>query len=185
MFSEHLKRIRIASKRTQGDLAAYLNISTQSVSKWENGQSLPSIDMLPDIAEFFRCPINVFFSKYELEVHEYLYEHAPSSEDLNDLLLAVINQLQNEIDEKDPEEIDEREDLSIPMEALFMPRVYEIVSKEKTISCAHLQQELKVGYAVSADIVDGLSNLGVLKRNPETKKYEVQKDKISLLERYI
>ena len=185
MFSEHLKRIRVAAKRTQCDLASYLNISTQSVSKWENGQSLPSIDMLPEIAEFFRCPINVFFSKYELEIYESLYANAPSSEDLTDLLIAVINQLQDEIDAKEPDEIDEHEDLSIPTEALFIPRVYEIVSKEETISCALLQKELKVGYAVSADIIDGLANLGVLKRNLETKKYEVQKEKIHLLERYI
>lgn len=175
MFSEHLRRIRVAAKRTQSDLASYLNISTQSVSKWENGQSLPSIDMLTEIAEFFRCPINVFFSKYELEIYESLYANAPSSEDLTDLLIAVINQLQDEIDAKDPEEIDEHEDLSIPMEALFMPRVYEIVSKEESVSCALLQKELKVGYAVSANIVDGLKNLGVLKQNPQTKKYEVQK----------
>ena len=184
MFNEHLKRIRTASKRTQGELADYLNISAQSVSKWEKGQSLPSIDMLPDIADFFRCPINVFFSKYELEIYESLYANAPSSEDLTDLLVTVINRLQDELDGKAPEKIDEHENLLIPMEVLFMPRVYEIVSKEESISCALLQKELKIGYAVSANIVDGLTSLGILKRNPETKKYEVMKDKIHLLEKY-
>ena len=36
---------------TQKDLAALLNISYQAVSKWEAGISLPTVEMLYDIAK--------------------------------------------------------------------------------------------------------------------------------------
>lgn len=182
MFNEHLKRIRIASGRTQGELASCLNISTQSVSKWESGQSLPSIDILPKIAEFFKCPINAFFSKYELEIHEHLCKNAPSNEDVTDLLIAIISQFQDEIDGKEDVIIDEIPELTVPLEALLIPKVYEIVENAEIITCSLLQKELKVGYALAANIIDGLHNLGVLKRNPDTKMYEVQKNKIHNLE---
>lgn len=37
---------------TQKDLAALLNISYQAVSKWEAGISLPTVEMLYDIAKY-------------------------------------------------------------------------------------------------------------------------------------
>ena len=69
-FNEHLKRIRAVSKTTQQDLADYLSISVQSVSKWEKGTSYPSIEFLPKIAEFYSCSVNAFFSDYELQAFE-------------------------------------------------------------------------------------------------------------------
>ncbi len=184
MFHEHLKRIRIASKKTQGELAAYLNISTQSVSKWESGQSLPSIDLLPNIAEFFQCPINAFFSEYELEIFEYIRKNAPSLEDVNDLLLTIISQLQGDSEHTEDSKNDDFEE-TIPVEALFVPAVYELLKSSDTISCALLQHKLQIGYALAAKIIDTLENLGILKRNTQTKKCEVQKKKIQLLEHYL
>lgn len=69
-FNEHLLRIRKASHQTQQALADYLNISVQSVSKWEKGTASPSIEYLPQIARFFHCSVNAFFSEYELQLTE-------------------------------------------------------------------------------------------------------------------
>lgn len=63
MFHERLKTIRTNCKKTQKDLADYLNISPQSISKWEKGKCLPSIEYLPKIAEFCKCDINYFFEE--------------------------------------------------------------------------------------------------------------------------
>ena len=49
MFHERLKAIRIKCEKTQKDLADYLNISPQSVSKWEKGEALPSLEYLPNL----------------------------------------------------------------------------------------------------------------------------------------
>jgi 2-polyprenyl-3-methyl-5-hydroxy-6-metoxy-1,4-benzoquinol methylase len=56
-------QLRIAELRklkgaTQLELAEYLGVSFQSVSKWENGVSLPDITHLPRIAEFFSVSVD-------------------------------------------------------------------------------------------------------------------------------
>lgn len=61
MFHIRLKEKRIEAKRTQKELAEYLNITPQSVSKWEKGEALPSLEYLPKIAAFLQCDINSFF----------------------------------------------------------------------------------------------------------------------------
>ncbi len=43
---------------TQADLADYLGITYQSVSKWENGVTLPDVTLLPKIASYFGVSIN-------------------------------------------------------------------------------------------------------------------------------
>ena len=48
-----IKTLRKEKKLTQEELAAYLHISSQAVSKWETGASSPDIDMLPKLAIFF------------------------------------------------------------------------------------------------------------------------------------
>lgn len=63
MFHEKLKEIRVQKEKTQKDLADYLNISPQSVSKWENGEALPSLEYLPKIAKFYNCAIDSFFEE--------------------------------------------------------------------------------------------------------------------------
>ena len=70
MFHEKLKEFRTKSGKTQKDLAEYLSISPQSVSKWEKGEALPSMEYLPKIAKFFGCTPNDFFGIEENQVKE-------------------------------------------------------------------------------------------------------------------
>ena len=67
MFHEKLRELRVAAEKTQKDLADYLMISPQSVSKWEMGESLPSMEYLPNIAKFLSCAPNDFFDKEEYQ----------------------------------------------------------------------------------------------------------------------
>lgn len=52
-IGERIKELRKAQKVTQEKLADYLDISYQAVSKWENGQALPDVTLLPKLARFF------------------------------------------------------------------------------------------------------------------------------------
>ena len=48
-LAENLKKYRIMKDLTQEDIADYLNITPQSVSKWERGETYPDITLLPDL----------------------------------------------------------------------------------------------------------------------------------------
>ena len=48
-----IRFLRKEKRVTQEELAEYLHISSQAVSKWETGASSPDIDLLPKLAIFF------------------------------------------------------------------------------------------------------------------------------------
>ncbi|MCD7998789.1 MAG: helix-turn-helix domain-containing protein [Clostridiales bacterium] len=56
-FKEKLQILRTNMKLSQEELAARLNISRQSVTKWENGQSFPDIQNLIQLSDIFKIPI--------------------------------------------------------------------------------------------------------------------------------
>ena len=61
MFNKNFKNIRMKRGLSQRQVADYLCVSPQSVSKWEKGEALPSIEFLPKMAECLDCEINDFF----------------------------------------------------------------------------------------------------------------------------
>lgn len=57
-FSENIRSIREGKKLSQADFAQELNITRQSVSKWETGKSFPDIDMLKKISRLYNISID-------------------------------------------------------------------------------------------------------------------------------
>lgn len=57
-FSENLARLRREKKITQEQLADFVGVTKASVSKWETGQSIPDVMMLPELANFFDITID-------------------------------------------------------------------------------------------------------------------------------
>ena len=57
-----IKRLRMEHSVTQEELAGYLGISYQAVSKWENETTMPDITLLPKLAAFFGIKIDELFS---------------------------------------------------------------------------------------------------------------------------
>lgn len=58
MLRENLKSIRKSKGITQEELAARLNVSRQTISKWEKGLSVPDADMLIRTAEIFEITVS-------------------------------------------------------------------------------------------------------------------------------
>ena len=56
-FSEVFKKLRRERELTQEQAAEAFSVSTQAVSRWENGQTSPDISLLPIIAEYFGVSI--------------------------------------------------------------------------------------------------------------------------------
>ncbi|MBQ7840115.1 MAG: helix-turn-helix domain-containing protein [Lachnospiraceae bacterium] len=61
-IGNQIKKFRIEKKATQEELAAYLGVSAQAVSKWETNASMPDITLLPPLATFFGVAIDEFFA---------------------------------------------------------------------------------------------------------------------------
>lgn len=60
-IGETIKKLRMKHGMTQERLAEYLNVSYQTVSKWENGISLPSVPLIPSIANVFNVSIDELY----------------------------------------------------------------------------------------------------------------------------
>lgn len=58
-LAENLKKYRISKNLTQEDIAQYLRITPQSVSKWERGESYPDITFLPALANILETSIDL------------------------------------------------------------------------------------------------------------------------------
>ena len=53
-FGEKVTHLRIVNNISQEELAKKLNLSRQSVGKWESGESLPQIDKLLELCDLFK-----------------------------------------------------------------------------------------------------------------------------------
>lgn len=56
---ENIKKYRLLKNLTQEDVAQYLGVTPQSVSKWERGESYPDITLLPALANIFETSIDL------------------------------------------------------------------------------------------------------------------------------
>lgn len=77
-IGKQIKTLRLAKGATQEELAAYLGVSYQAVSKWETETSTPDITLLPNIAVFFGVTIDELFQlphEAELERIENMFWH--------------------------------------------------------------------------------------------------------------
>lgn len=60
-FGETIKKLRREKNMTQEQLADYLNITTQAVSKWETNLSHPDITLIPAICNIFNTSSDTLF----------------------------------------------------------------------------------------------------------------------------
>ena len=65
-LSQKLKSMRHKNNSTQDDLALFLGISSQAVSKWERNEGYPDITLLPKIASYFHVSVDELLGVDEL-----------------------------------------------------------------------------------------------------------------------
>ncbi len=67
-LGEKIYELRTQHNLSQGDLANELNVSRQSISKWENGNSTPDLDKIIKLAEIFNVSLDGLIKNEEKEV---------------------------------------------------------------------------------------------------------------------
>ncbi|MCI9435918.1 MAG: helix-turn-helix transcriptional regulator [Lachnospiraceae bacterium] len=63
MLNENLKSLRKSKGLSQQELAVKLNVVRQTVSKWEQGLSVPDSDMLISISEALETPVSTLLGE--------------------------------------------------------------------------------------------------------------------------
>ena len=58
MISMNLKRLRKEHQYTQENVAEKINVSRQSIAKWENGESTPDIDSLIKLSKLYSVSLD-------------------------------------------------------------------------------------------------------------------------------
>ena len=87
VFSENMKKYRVAKKFTQEEVAEKLCVTAQTVSRWECGTTLPDVLMLPEIASLYGVIVDDLFKKQSIAYENYaerlsaLYEISKDPED--------------------------------------------------------------------------------------------------------
>lgn len=56
-IGEFLKQLRKEKNLTQEQLAEHFYVSSRSISRWETGSNMPDVDMLIELADFYKVDI--------------------------------------------------------------------------------------------------------------------------------
>ena len=67
MLSENIKAIRKSKGLSQQELAVRLNVVRQTVSKWEQGLSVPDADVLISLSEVLETPVSTLLGETVME----------------------------------------------------------------------------------------------------------------------
>ena len=67
MLNENMKVIRKSKGLSQQELAVKLNVVRQTISKWEQGLSVPDADMLISISEVLETPVSTLLGETVIE----------------------------------------------------------------------------------------------------------------------
>lgn len=67
MLRENIKTIRKSKGLSQQELAVKLNVVRQTISKWEQGLSVPDADMLISLSEALEAPVSTLLGETVME----------------------------------------------------------------------------------------------------------------------
>ena len=67
MLNENIKAIRKSKGLSQQELAIKLNVVRQTISKWEQGLSVPDSDMLISLSEVLETPVSTLLGEAVVE----------------------------------------------------------------------------------------------------------------------
>lgn len=81
-IGENIRKLRNQKDITQEQLAEYLGVTAQAISRWESGNGYPDIETLPALAAYFRVTI------------EYLMGVDLTQQEQDDLALEIIQLVQ-------------------------------------------------------------------------------------------
>ena len=89
MLNENLKAVRKAKGLSQEELAGKLNVVRQTISKWEQGLSVPDSNMLVTLSEALETPVSVLLGETVTEPKADTLQVISKKLEIIDLQLAL------------------------------------------------------------------------------------------------
>lgn len=153
MIGKIIKAKREAIGLTQNEVAEYLSISPQAISKWERDIADPTIEYLPKLAKIFECAIEDFF-----EVEKFSGDNLK----LTESLFIKLSREGNFEDAKTQLFSNDNEFEFI--EALFSEIKERIKDGYETLNCSDIQERFNFGYLRAMFVIDWLVDIGILEK---------------------
>ena len=164
MISESLRTLRTELGLSQDYIAEKLNISPQSISKWERGESLPSIEYLPKLANIFCCKIDDLFDKF------------PYKELEEDVFFSILkNDTTNSSLKKAKAFLKAR-----PLLEQFIRKLNDMLNYKRYLFINELMESFNFGYNRSKKILTDLISLGIIIEKNED--HFIVKEKLKLFD---
>lgn len=171
---------RVNQKMTQTELAEKLSISSKAISKWENGNGLPNLDIIPDLAKTLKISVDDLLGvKYlcgDFMVLDY-YDNVmkffmPRNIKLPDVVkdhicMAWLNEYLYQRDIDIVEFLDWSEkNRKIKSHRQACDKLLDL----DNVTCSGIQRKLKVGYPKATEIRDDLVKNNLIEINAETNQ---------------
>ena len=112
-LGKKIAALRKMKKVTQTQLAEYLSVNPQTVSRWEAEGGMPDIMLLPKIATFFCVSLDELFGMTDMEqISDLVYKYSilrdeKTFEDVMRSLDIALNSMEEELKDAKQEEIEE------------------------------------------------------------------------------
>ena len=79
IIDRNLQKLRAEKGNTQEELASFLLVTPQAVSKWERGESIPDVFLLPKIAAYYNVTVDDLLGVGEIRKREKIAEYEAES----------------------------------------------------------------------------------------------------------
>lgn len=183
-LGEKIKSLRNEKRITQKDLANRLNVSFQTISKWEKDENEPDISTLRELSKIFECSVDYLLSEDEPEKKE---KETPSVPPQQTIVIHQKEQHVCEYCKKDiPEDDLEMEQLCVRKggrghSSTYRPAYYhkECLEKVKKIRADALEKQLEeraskgskktFGWGITGGILALAISLVIMLLVPEAK----------------
>ncbi len=153
MLNKRLKEQREQLKLSQNDVAEKLHVSPQSISKWERGIALPSVEFLPKLAKIYKCKIDDFFSDKNIVEGKNITISGATEE-----FFTEIGKIFNEYQQGKKFVIKDIYNGNMRL----LQKVLEFLVVQDVLTISMLQRRFQIGYARAASLLDGFERLGLI-----------------------
>ena len=100
-FGNNLKRLRLAKNYTQEQAAEKLNVSSKAISRWECGNAMPDVMLLPEIARLYCVTVDELYKEKKRNATCEKTIQGNTEEDLKaqQIALTLLDRLDEALDE--------------------------------------------------------------------------------------